>query len=131
MNSKQTIKIWTRVLGETLEGKPAAEQKAVLSRLKEILEGKKKGYLLDEIIRRTSAAMARRKRLEITVAHAQSAETIDKLRKKLEKSFSEWAEVNTKVDPGIIGGFIAKTEQYILNASVKNQLDQLRKIYQN
>ena len=131
MNSKQTIKIWTRVLREALGGKTPAEQKAALLRLKDILENKKKGYLLLEIVKKASVAMARQEKLEITVAHAQPAEIIDKLRKKLEKNVDGWTEIDTKIDPGIIGGFIAKTEQYILNASVKNQLEQLRKMYES
>ena len=131
MNSKRTIKIWTIVLAKACAGKTKAEQKAAILRLAEILESKKKGYLLAKIIERTLVGMSKQKKLEITIAHAQTDETIEKLKKNIAKRLDGWEEVETKINPGIIGGFIARTEQCLLDASVKNQLEQLRKRYES
>ena len=87
--------------------------------------------MLASIIDRTFAVTAKRNKLEITVARSQTTETIEKIKKKLAKQFGDWDQTEAKIDPGIIGGFVAKTDQYILNASIKNQLEQLRKIYES
>jgi F0F1-type ATP synthase delta subunit len=131
MNSKQTILIWTRVLVEACLEKTATEQKKIILRLEEILKRKKKEYLLPRIIKKAFAIMEGRSKMELTLAHSQSPETIDKLTKKLAKHFDGWDEIKTAVDTGIIGGFVAKTEEYIFNASVRNYLDQLKKKYGN
>ena len=129
MNSKQLIKIWTRVLIEAFEGKSAAEQKKVFGRLKAILKSKKKEYLLRKIAENTIAAMKKETEFEIIMAHEQPLDTVNKLEEKLARILcAEDAQVRT--DPALIGGFVAKTDQCLIDASVKGFLQQLKKIYQ-
>jgi F0F1-type ATP synthase delta subunit len=131
MNSKKTIKIWTTVLVKECEGKTAAEQRAVILRLKGILKSKKRGYLLERIVRDALGAMNKLARFEIVLAHSQPAGAIAGLEDKLAERFDRGDEADIKVDPAIIGGFIAKTDQYLMDASIKGNLEQLKKIYQN
>jgi F-type H+-transporting ATPase subunit delta len=130
MNSKKIIKIWTTVLVKECHGLTAAEQKAVILRLKEILKSKKKGYLLARIVRDALAAMKKLARFEIVLAHPIPAAAIDELEDKLADKFDRGDEADIKIDPAVIGGFIAKTDQYLMDASIKGNLEQLRKIYQ-
>jgi len=131
MNSKKLIKIWTTVLVKECHGKAAAEQKAVILRLKEILKGKKKGYLLARIVGDALAAMKKLARFEIVLAHPIPAGAIGVLENKLADKFDRGDEADIKIDPAVIGGFIAKTDQYLMDASIKGNLEQLRKLYQN
>lgn len=127
MNSKQLINVWSRVLQEAASGKSAAERKKIISRLEAILKNKKKEYLLPVIIEKSAAAAEKQTKLEISLAREQSAEVVEKIKKMLAKKIQGWEKAKLKVDPGLIGGFVAKTEQYIIDASIKNQLEELKK----
>lgn len=131
MNSKQLIKIWSRVLVEACEGKNLAEQKKIIARLGTILKAKKKEHLLAQIVKNAFEIIEAETKLEITLAHPQSAEFIDKLKKKIAGKFEGNGAVEVAVSPSIIGGFKVKSSQYILDASVKSYLEQLRKNYEN
>jgi F-type H+-transporting ATPase subunit delta len=50
-----------------------------------------------------------------------------KLKEKLEKIFDKKAKLNFGIDKEIIGGFVAKVNDTIFNASTKHQLEQLKK----
>jgi F-type H+-transporting ATPase subunit delta len=50
-----------------------------------------------------------------------------KLKNKLEKIFDKKAQLNFSIDKEIIGGFVAKVNDTIFNASTKHQLEQLKK----
>jgi F0F1-type ATP synthase delta subunit len=129
MNSKQLIKVWTRVLIKEAKGKTAAEQKKIFVRLYEILKNKKKEYLFAKILERVLVAMEKETKFEIVLAHEQPIEAVNRLEERLGKLLCvRGARVRT--DPAIIGGFIAKSDQYLVDASVKGFLEQLKKIYQ-
>jgi F0F1-type ATP synthase delta subunit len=130
MNSKQLIKVWTRVLIKEAKGKTAAEQKKIFVRLYEILKNKKKEYLFAKILERVVVALEKEMKFEIVLAHEQPIEAVNRLEERLGKLLcARGARVRT--DPAIIGGFIAKSDQYLVDASVKGFLEQLKKIYQN
>ncbi len=50
-----------------------------------------------------------------------------KLKDKLEKIFDKKAKLNFHIDKEIIGGFVAKVNDTVYNASTKHQLEQLKK----
>lgn len=115
---------------EACEGKPAAEQKKAVKRLEEILKAKKKGYLLPVIAANAFGEIENKSKFDIVMAHPQSPELVEKLKKKIAKRFGSGADAKVAVDPKLIGGFVAKSSQYLLDASVKNHLQQLKKIYE-
>jgi len=119
------------VLIKECTGKTAAEQKSIMLRLKEILRSKKRGYLLQRIVRDALAAMKKQAKFEITLAHSQSDDAIKQLEDKLAARLDSGDEADIKIDPSIIGGFIAKTDQYLVDASVKGSLEQIKRIYKN
>ncbi|MFA6376704.1 MAG: F0F1 ATP synthase subunit delta [Candidatus Paceibacterota bacterium] len=130
MNSKQLIKIWARVLAGACDGKTAAAQTKIVGRLKEILKGKKKEYLLPKIVENALALMAKENRFEIVLAHEQSGDTFNKLKERLARVLGA-SDAKVKIDAALIGGFIAKTDRCLIDASVKGLLEQLRKMYQD
>ena len=50
-----------------------------------------------------------------------------KLKNKLEKIFDKQVRLKFSIDKEIIGGFVAKINDTIYNASTKHQLEQLKK----
>ncbi|WP_457680310.1 ATP synthase F1 subunit delta [Thermovibrio sp.] len=64
---------------------------------------------------------------EITSATELDEETVKKIGKKIEELFGKKAEITVKIDPSIIGGFIVKVADKVIDASIKTQLENLKK----
>ncbi len=71
--------------------------------------------------------------VDIVSAEALSSETIEAIRKKLVASKLTHGNIqfNTSIDKDLIGGFVISFEDKLYDASVKHQLDQLRKEFSN
>jgi len=66
-------------------------------------------------------------RAEITSATELDEEVVEKIKSKIEELFGKKAEITVKLDPSIIGGFIVKVADKVLDASIKTQLENLKK----
>jgi len=64
---------------------------------------------------------------EIISAVEIDKETLSKIKEKIENLFGKKAEITTKLDPSIIGGFVIRVGDKVLDASVKTQLENLKK----
>ncbi len=126
MNSKKLVKIWTRVLTQECWQKSAAEQKKIILRLREILKSKKKDYLLAGIVRAALREMGKNARFEVVFAREQTSAVFSKLEKQLARRLDTGEDADVKIDPLIIGGFVARTDKYLVDASVKGQLENLK-----
>lgn len=69
------------------------------------------------------------KKVEISSAFDLEPAETDKIRKELEELWKCKLKVTSTINPGLLGGFIAKTDEIIVDASVKNQLEKLRKTF--
>jgi len=83
------------------------------------------------IIKNAVQSAEKKTRLEIILAHEQPAETIAKITKKFTRELDHKKTVKLTVNPELIGGFIVKTNQYLVDASIKNRLARLRHSYEN
>lgn len=129
MKSAKIISIWTKVLVEVLDGKQSAERKQIIARLEAILVRKKKEYLLSKILHLTLETFARRKQLDLVFAREQSKETVEKLKKKFAEYFGQEKTVLVAVDRDLVAGFIARTENQVINASARDYLKRLKEAY--
>ncbi len=68
-----------------------------------------------------------RLKAEIISAEELPGETVEAIKSKMEELFNKKVEVETSIDPSIIGGFIVKVGDRILDASIKTQLENLKK----
>lgn len=127
MKTKTTITTWARVLAALLAGKPAAEQEKTIKRLAALLRRKKKDYLLPKILETAGKFAALKDKVELVLAHDADKETRELLNRKLKESLGKDKNVEIKLDESIIGGFVAKTEDYLTDASVKKYLNQLKR----
>jgi len=64
---------------------------------------------------------------EITSATELDEETLRKIESKIEELFNKKAEVTVKLDPSLIGGFIVRVADKVIDASIKTQLENLKK----
>jgi len=68
-----------------------------------------------------------RLKAEIISAETLPEKTVETIRKKMEDLFNKKIEIETSIDPSIIGGFIVKVGDRVLDASIKTQLENLKK----
>jgi len=64
---------------------------------------------------------------EIVSAVEMDEETLYRIKEKIENLFGKKAEITVKLDPSLIGGFIVKVADKVLDASIKTQLEMLKK----
>jgi F-type H+-transporting ATPase subunit delta len=65
--------------------------------------------------------------VRITSAIELDSDTISALGERIGKQVDRQVEVSTTVDPDILGGVVLQVGNVILDASIKNRLEQLRK----
>ena len=65
--------------------------------------------------------------VRITSAIALDSDTVQSLGDRIGKQVDRRVEVATAVDPDILGGVVVQVGNLILDASIKNRLEQLRK----
>jgi F-type H+-transporting ATPase subunit delta len=65
--------------------------------------------------------------VQITSAIELDEETVNNLGKRIGEEIDREVEVSSRVDPDILGGIVVRVGNVILDASIKNRLEQLRK----
>jgi F-type H+-transporting ATPase subunit delta len=65
--------------------------------------------------------------VQVTSAVELDAETVQSLGERIGKEIDRTVEVSSNVDPDIIGGVVLRVGNVILDASIRNRLEQLRK----
>ena len=72
---------------------------------------------------------AENRKLDVTLTSAVEldSETIDEVRGAIEKSTGKSIEMRNLVDDGIIGGLVLQVGNMVLDASIRNRLEKLRK----
>jgi F0F1-type ATP synthase delta subunit len=128
MKTKTSITTWARVLVLLTKGKPEAVKKRTILRLREQLKRKKKDYLLPKILETAEKYAAQAEKITLVLAREAESQIKEMLERKLKASLGKDKKIELKIDDSIIGGFIAKTEDYLIDASVKNYLSRLKMI---
>jgi len=65
--------------------------------------------------------------VEVTSAIELDSETVDGLGKQIEEQTGRHVELSSKVDPDVLGGLVLQVGNMVLDASVRNRLERLRK----
>jgi ATP synthase F1 delta subunit len=65
--------------------------------------------------------------VEVTSAIKLDAETVGDIGKRIGEQTGHQIQLTSRVDPDIIGGIVLRVGNSILDASIRNRLDQLRK----
>jgi F-type H+-transporting ATPase subunit delta len=65
--------------------------------------------------------------VQVTSAVELDAETVQSLGERIGKEIDRTVEVSSNVDPDILGGIVLRVGNVILDASIRNRLEQLRK----
>jgi F-type H+-transporting ATPase subunit delta len=65
--------------------------------------------------------------VEVTSAIELSPETVDQIGKRIGEQTDRRVELTTTVDPDILGGLVLRVGNSILDASIRNRLEQVRR----
>jgi F-type H+-transporting ATPase subunit delta len=65
--------------------------------------------------------------VQVTSAIELDAKTVENLGERIGKQIDRQVEVTSSVDPDILGGVVLRVGNVILDASIRNRLEQLRK----
>jgi ATP synthase F1 delta subunit len=68
------------------------------------------------------------KKVRLILAQKQSQEIVEKIRKKIETIIGKQVIFVETIDSTIIGGFIAKTESFVIDGSIQHNLIKLTQI---
>jgi ATP synthase F1 delta subunit len=66
-------------------------------------------------------------RVEVTSAVELDKETVSSIGQRIGEQTKRTVELSSKVDPDILGGIVLRVGNVILDASIRNRLEQLRK----
>jgi ATP synthase F1 delta subunit len=65
--------------------------------------------------------------VEVTSPVELDKEIVQSIGKRIGEQTGQKVELSTKVDPDILGGLVVRVGNYVLDASIRNRLNQLRK----
>jgi ATP synthase F1 delta subunit len=65
--------------------------------------------------------------VQITSAVELDPETIDQLGRRIGEQTGNRIQLSSKVDPDILGGIVLRVGNFIMDASIRNRLEQLRR----
>ena len=65
--------------------------------------------------------------VKVTSAIELDQEMVDDIGKKIEEQTGQRIELSSKVDPDVLGGLVLQVGNMVLDASVRNRLEKLRK----
>lgn len=126
MTTKKEISIWTKVILLILEDKKGNPSVA-MGKLKEILKKKKKDYLLQEIAKKVKDQHLKRHGIKIFLAKNHQADIIEKIKQKLLSMSGKTAEnLEICLDEDLVGGFRVKTGNFLIKASIKDFLNEIK-----
>ena len=77
----------------------------------------------DEMWREENKLLA----VRVTSAVELDSETVEGIGKKIEQQTGRRIELSSKVDPDVLGGLVLQVGNMVLDASIANRLEQLRK----
>lgn len=67
-------------------------------------------------------------KVRLTIAHKLPENVLDSISIKLKDILEKDVILETKIDPGILGGFVATTDSLLIDGSIKNNLVKLLKV---
>ena len=115
-----------RALGLLLE---RAGIKGLAANFLRLIVKKRRLFAVAEMIARFRGLLARERgevSAEVTTAHQLSAEQLQLLNDTLRTALGKDVEVNTHVDPNLLGGLVVKVGSRMIDSSLRTKLNNLK-----
>ncbi len=126
---KFSAKQYAKALMDTIHETNPKDQDKVLDNFARVLAENNDLRLYDQIaeeFHKLDLAKQGIKQVEVTSAHPLSRENEKAIVEELNKLVKTKIELKKQVDDRLIGGVVIQMEDQVIDASVKNQLEQLK-----
>ena len=100
-----------------------------MENLSVVLKKQKKEQLLPEILKKSVNFLQREKGVTLFLARDHNPETIAGIKNKLLALLGNDKEINVEVDKDLVGGFRARSGKFLMKASIKDFLNELKANY--
>jgi F-type H+-transporting ATPase subunit delta len=127
---KYSARQYAQALIEALEGVAPSDEEKILDNFVEVLASNNDLRMFDDIsqeFHKLELVKKGIKQVEITSAKPISRENEHQIVEELNKLVKGKIEVKKTIDEKLIGGVIIQMEDQMIDASVKNNLEQLKK----
>lgn len=127
---KYSAKQYAQALMETLERAEIKDENQILDNFVKVLAENNHLRMFDEIseeFHKLELAKKGLKQAEVITAHPINHESEHGIIQELNKLVKGNIELKKKIDESLIGGVIIKMDDQMLDASIKNDLEQLKK----
>ncbi len=108
-----------------VQGKNEQEKQRIVKNLAEILAKKKRTYLLEQILREFQKH-SRENEVVLTLSREIEPELLEKIKNDLRKVLGSKCTFKMETKESIVSGFKAKSNNYLVDASIKGLLEKLR-----
>lgn len=129
MKNEKIISIWSKSLLAAQENKTKEESQKILMKLVSILKKQKKEHLLPDILKKAKNILQRKTRVELFLGKEHNSESVKKIKNRLSDFFGRDKEIEINVNKELIGGFRAKSDKFLVKASIKDFLNELKSNY--
>jgi F-type H+-transporting ATPase subunit delta len=110
------------------------QNQKIWSNLFDLLVKKHRFDIIDDILLELEDAILIKDnhvKVQLTIAHEHPEKVMESISAKIKKILKKDIELNIKIDPNIIGGFVAQTESLMIDGSIKNNLAKLMQVKKN
>jgi F0F1-type ATP synthase delta subunit len=122
---KNETKNFAAALEKALAGKEEEDQKKMAKSFLGVLRRRQKTYLLPKILKELELS-GREKTVTLILAREADRETVEKMEEKLRERFGQDKKFKVEIDNSIIGGFKAKTNNFLIDSSIKTIIENIR-----
>ena len=127
MQNENQAKILAEILFSATENKSDQQQREIAQNFLKVLKIKKKIYLLPQIFKELQKIL-KKDEIELIFSREIQDEDIKKTEEKLRSVFGKEKVFKIRTDKHLISGFVAKTNNYLIDASISGVLEKM-KIY--
>lgn len=122
---KKDIQKLVKILLFLSEGKSQEEKGKVIKNFVKILKEKRKTYLLPKILKEVEKEK-KKKEVVLVLSRKQDEKIVAKIEEFLKKNLGREKEIKIRIDENLISGFLARSEDYLISASIKGMLQNLK-----
>ena len=125
MQNENQAKMLAEILFSATENKNDQQQRKIAQNFLKVSKDKKKIYLLPQIFKELQK-ISKKDEIELTFSREIQGEDIKKIEEKLRVIFGKEKVFKTRTDKHIISGFVAKTNNYLIDASISGVLEKMK-----
>ncbi|HOA47603.1 MAG TPA: F0F1 ATP synthase subunit delta [Candidatus Paceibacterota bacterium] len=118
------IKKLVKILLSLTQGKSDKEKQEIVRVFLKLLAEKNQLHLLPAILKELKREEKKQK-IELILARNFEQEFLQKIERGVKKTLGE-KEIKLRIEPEIIGGFLAKDENYLIDGSIKGILNNFK-----